>query len=116
MFCVIERMQLAALLQRREREMPGVGFRGPGRMFEARLPGRLAHFRIGHVVVDVRKLLRQRILRPHALWPAEIRNARFGGDAGAGEHDDPLRVIDPGFHLIQRRHAERVDQVPQNVR
>jgi hypothetical protein len=55
---------------------------GPRRMLEAALPRQLPDLRIRHVVMDVGEPLRFGIFRPKALRPAEIRNARFGGDPG----------------------------------
>src|SRR6266513_3250467 len=66
---------------------------GPGRMLCAALPRELADLRIRHVVMDVRELLGLWVLRPDALRSAEIRNAGFGGNTGASQHDDARRLI-----------------------
>ena len=76
--------------------MSGIGFGSPGRMIEARLPREPADFRIGHVVVNVRELLGERVLRPHTLRSAEIRNARLRRDAGACQCHNPGGCGQPG--------------------
>ena len=61
---------------------------------EPALPRALAHLGIGHVVLEGGHLLGLGIARPHALRPAEVRDARLRGDARAGEDDDALGGVD----------------------
>ena len=85
--------------------MAGVRFGVPGRVIEALLPGEPAHLGIGHVVMDVRELFGFRIFRPDSLRAAEIRNAGFGGNAGARQGDDARGGRHPGPHEVDRvRH------------
>src|SRR6185436_20318390 len=77
-----------------------IGLRRPCRAGQPVLPGKLPHLGIGEVVVDVGHLLGERIFRPQPLRAAEIRDARIGGDARAGEHDNSPRCIDPAADLI----------------
>ena len=64
-------------LEQRRDESPvaRIGLGVPSRVIEPRLPGKLPHLGIGHVMVDVREPFGFRILRPHALRPAEIGDA-----------------------------------------
>src|SRR4029079_18989636 len=64
------------------------------------LPRALADVLVGHVVLDGRLLLGLRILRPHALWPAEVRDAWFVRDAGAAQDHDAAGRIDPALHPL----------------
>ena len=59
------------------------------------LPREPAHLRVGEVVLQRRRLLGRRVLRPHPVRPAEVGDARVGRDAGAGEHGDALGLGDP---------------------
>ena len=95
MFCVMSACSLPRLSSSTSARWPAFGLRAPRRARQAVLPRGLAHLGIGQVVVDVGHLLGVRILGPHALRAAEVRNARVGRDAGAGEHDDALGVFDP---------------------
>jgi len=90
-----ERVQLASLLQSNQSKMTRVGPRRPGGARQPVLPRGSAHLGIGKVVVDVGKLLGERILRPHALRAAEVGDAGIGGNARAGQDDDALRRLDP---------------------
>src|SRR3712207_8292763 len=38
------------------------------------------------------------ILGPHALRASEVRNPRIGRDAGAGQHDDGVGLLDEPSH------------------
>mgnify|MGYP002813697550 CR=1 FL=1 len=49
----------------------------------------------GQVVADRGHLLRLGVLGPQAPRPAEVGNARVGGDAGAGQHDDARGAAQP---------------------
>ena len=105
-----ERMQLAALLERHQRAVAGVRRRAPGRRIEARAPRGLAHLRLGEVVLDRRLLLGRRVPRPHAARAAEIGNARFGRDAGAGERR--RRAAAPS----SRRRASSIGSIALRLR
>src|SRR5205823_11223080 len=94
-----ERMELALALELDQREMAGVRLRVPRGMLQPALPRGFAHLGIVEVVVDVGELLGERILGPHALRPAEVGNARVGGDAGARENDNAPRDFYPAAHL-----------------
>src|SRR4051812_8378637 len=82
-------------------------------MLEPALPRQAPHFRIGHVVMDVRQPLGFGIGRPHALRPSEVRNARFGGNARAGQRHDTLGAIDPLAHRfkVSLRHPAMIRRV-----
>ena len=71
-----------------ERAMAGVGLGLEHGLVgrELAAPGLPAHLLRRHEVVEVDRL----VLGPDAAGRAEIRNAGFGRDAGAGEGDDPL--------------------------
>src|SRR5687767_2978534 len=73
--------------------MTCIRFGVPRRVYKALLPRKHAHVRIRHVVMDVGKPFGLWIFRPHALRTAEIGNARFRGDAGAGQRDDARRIV-----------------------
>ena len=85
-----------------EREVPGVRLArsAPHVAVDARLPRALAVLGVGDVVLDRGAPLGGRVLGPDALRAAEVGDARGGGDAGAGEHDDALRVA---YELGDRR-------------
>ena len=102
MFCVISACSLPRRSSSASARCPGFGFAFQAVCSRRALPGRLAHFGIGHVVVDVGELLGLRVLRPDALRAAEIRDAGVGGDARAGQHHDTLRLFDPAPHLLHR--------------
>src|SRR4051812_48593126 len=97
-----QRVQLAPLLQVDQRKVSRVGLRVPGWAGKPVLPRRFSHPGIGEVVVDVGHLLGDGILRPHALRPAEIRDAGIGGDACAAEHDYAIGAVDPGTDLLDQ--------------
>ena len=90
-----ERIEDAAPLQGDERAVPGVGLPVVNGHLQPAAPRALAHLGIGDVVLDRGHLLGLRVLRPHALGAAKIRNAGVGRDAGAGEDDDTPRGVDP---------------------
>jgi hypothetical protein len=103
-----ERMQLLSFFELNQREVAGIWAGRPRRAREAVLPRSLAHLGVGEVVADVGHLLRHGIARPQALRAAKVRDARIGGDAGAGERHDASRLIYPGAHLrcILRGHGQ----------
>jgi hypothetical protein len=69
-------VKLSSALELNEREMSGVGFRGPCRRVQSRLPRRFPHFSIGNVVLNVGHLFGRRISRPNSLRPPEVRDTR----------------------------------------
>ena len=70
-----ECVQLPVAFEHGERAMARVGFGLPRRTIEAGLPCQLPHFRIGHVMVDVRQPFGLWILGPHSAWTPEIGDA-----------------------------------------
>jgi hypothetical protein len=60
---------------------------------------------IGQVVLQRRRLLGARVLRPNALRPAEIGDPGVGGDARTGEHHDLLRPVDQASSVIELAHV-----------
>ena len=93
-FCVTSVSSAARRSSSASATVPGVRFALPRHMspVDASAPGALAVLGVRHVVLDRRAPLGGGVLGPDALRPAEVGDARPGGDAGAGEHDDPLRV------------------------
>src|SRR6185503_1761275 len=88
-------------------EVTRIRLRRPRRAAHAVLPGKLPHLAVGEVVMDVGHLLGERILGPQALRPAEVRDARVGGDSRAGQRDDALgrveelaRLLDQGIWIL----------------
>ena len=75
--------------------------RGPDVRPEPVLPRRLPHLGVRDIVLQGRGLLRGRVLGPHPLRPAEVRDARLGRDAGAGEDHDGLRFTQPTGDLLE---------------
>src|SRR6184192_3929634 len=87
----------AATLPRRTRAVTAIGF---GRLEgvlhdEAASPGFAARSLRGEELVEIDR----RHLCPDPARAAEIGNARLGADAGAGEHNDALRL---GEHTGER--------------
>src|SRR5882672_10528828 len=97
------------LLESDDRRVARVRERVPRRMVQPRLPGFPPDLGIGDVIADVRELLRFRVSGPHALGPAKIRYARFGGDPRAGEEDDALRLPHPGADPLDQERARAED-------
>src|SRR4029453_1823572 len=79
-----------------------VRLRLPRRRVEPALPRALPDLGVGHVVLQRGLLFSLGVLGPDALRSPEVRNARVGRDAGAGERDQTRRFLDPA--------ADRVDQ------
>ncbi len=90
-----QRVELPAPLEGDERAVPGVGLGRPRRRVEPALPRELTDLGVGHVVLERRHLLGLGVLGPDALRAAKIRDARLGGDAGAGERHDLAGGVDP---------------------
>ena len=89
--------------------VPGVRLGRPGRRAQPVLPRGAAHLRIGEVVLDRRRLLGRRVLRPHPVRPAEVGDARVGRDAGAGEHRHPGGVVHPAARIVEH-HLSLTDR------
>ena len=100
-------VQLAGALEIDDRPMSRVRLRVPCRRVLSRAPGLLPHLGITHVVLQRRRLLGRRVLRPDAVRPAEVGDARVGRDARAGEHHDALRVADCSLGQTDRRCRSR---------
>jgi uncharacterized protein (TIGR03435 family) len=103
-----EREQLAAPFERDQRVMTGVWPCCPRRMLEPAPPRQTTHFRIRHVVMNVREALGAGIRRPQPLRAAKIRDSRFSRDAGAGQGDNAPGVGDPGPHQRGVAHGDSV--------
>src|SRR5262249_26465211 len=72
---------------------------------EAVLPGAAPYLGVAHVVVERGRLLRGRVLGPDAVGTAEVADPRFGGHAGAGEHDDAVGVAQLLGDAVDITHA-----------
>ena len=96
----------ALTLQLDDREVAGVRGGRPRRIVEPAAPRPPADVGVGEVVLDRRQLLGLRVLRPHPVRAAEVRDPRIGRDPRAREHDDPLRRTHdrprPGDVLLRR--------------
>ena len=86
----------------RERAMAGVGLGLQHGLVGGELapPGFAARFVGGHEVVEVDRP----VLGPDAAGRAEIGNARFGRDAGAGEGDHAFRLGDHALEIVDLGH------------
>src|SRR5512140_3748905 len=101
-------MQRGAPLELGQRVVPGVGLRAPHLALDAVLPGEPAYVGVTHIVPERRRLLGGGVLGPDALRPAEVRDARLGRDAGAGQDHDAPGVPQPPrdpYELLVAAHA-----------
>src|SRR3989441_9605831 len=98
-----QRVELAPVLEGDEGAVAVVRFRLPGRRVEPALPRALPHLGVGDVVLQRRYLLGLRVLRPDALRPPEVRDARVGRDAGARERHHALGLVDPAPGRVDQR-------------
>ena len=100
-----QRRNLAGAVEPGERAMAAARFRLGETLLhdEAPPPGLVAHLAAGHEFVERDRL----VLGPQAAGRAEIRNAAFGGDAGAGERHDGARVLDQVAQARQSRSQDR---------
>ncbi len=87
-FCVTSVWTLGLLLELGERDVAGVGLTREQLAAGAVAPHVAAMVGILHVVLDVGLALGRGVLGPDALRPAEVGDARLGGDPRAGEHHD----------------------------
>ena len=94
-FWVTSGVQRGAGLEVGERAVTGVRLGVPHGPLDPVAPRLLPELGIGDVVPDVGAALGRRVLRPHALRPAEVGDARLGRDPRAGEHDDLPGVPQP---------------------
>ena len=90
------------LLQCDEGVVALVGFDvGPQAALGAQRPVLLPHLGVTHVEADVGGLLGLRVLGPDAVGATEVGDARVGGDARAGQHEDLLGPVDELSSAIQ---------------
>ena len=116
MFWVTRVCTFATALELGDGAVPGVRLRVPHLATAAGSATRAAAPRDRHVVLQRRGLLGRGVLRPHAVRPAEVGDARLGGDARAGEDHDRTRVAQPPGDRVERvgaglglgGHARRV--------
>ena len=101
-----ERVQRALALELDERVVRGVRLRRPHLAVAA---GSATRWRrtsgSRHVVLERRGLLGGRVLRPHAVRPAEVGDPRLGRDPGAGERDHRRRAAQPAGDGFQIRRV-----------
>ena len=107
MFWVMIWETLPRLDQLRHRQMAAIGLCRAEQLLhgETAAPGLAAHRLRGQEVFEIDR----RHAVPHATGAAEIRNARFGGDAGAREHDSAAGVPEQAGEMLQLRFACRHD-------
>ena len=99
-----EGVQLLPPLELDQRPMPGIGLDvGPEFARGSALPVGLPDLGVVDVVLDVRCLLRRRVLGPQPLRTAEVGNPGVGRNPGAGQHGDGLGLVDQSGGLIDRR-------------
>ena len=80
--------------------MTGVGLGRPRGVLQPVLPRLPADLGIGHVVLQRGHALGPGVAGPHPVRAAEVGDAAVGADARAGEHDDPLGLVDPAADLV----------------
>ena len=86
-----QRVEPARALQVHQGGVAGVGLGVPHGRREAVLPRAAAHLGIVEIDLEGGHPLGLGVLRPQSLGPAEVGDARIGGDAGSGEGHDPAR-------------------------
>ncbi len=101
-----ERDQLAATLELDQRTVARVRLDDLVDVVDPRAPRRAPNVGLVDVVLQVRRLLGGRILRPEPVRTTEIGDPTVGRDARAREHDDAIGVVDPrldGVDILDHR-------------